>query len=124
LSYNVIGSGMAYLALLRTFPQEFRPLSGQWWWLSTADYTRWTQVERHVRMGLAMTASMTSVLSYVMGVVMFRLGGLDGPLTVPVALIVALLLGVRTARPIYRMLYPQQIRQADENAVARLGLSV
>lgn len=113
LSYHLIGSVMAYLALLRTFPREFRPLSGHWWWLSTADYRRWTPIERHVRLGLVMTAGLTSILSFVMSVVMFRLAGLDGPLTVPVALMVALLLGVRGARPIYRMLYPEQVRQAD-----------
>jgi len=31
--------------------------------------------------------------------------------------------GAQTARPISRKLFPEQIRQADESALARLGLS-
>jgi hypothetical protein len=38
-------------------------------------------------------------------------------------MILGVLLGIRVTRPIYSELYPQQIKQADENAIARLGLS-
>jgi hypothetical protein len=38
-------------------------------------------------------------------------------------MILGVLLGIRVARPIYSELYPQQIKQADENAITRLGLS-
>jgi hypothetical protein len=123
MSFNALGAGMAYLALLWAFPQDFRPVSGKWWWLSTANLKSWTVVERRVRMALMMTASVVCILLYLIGVAVLRWVDLDDHLVIPAAVILAILLGMRTARPIYSKLYPQRMRQADENAIARLGLS-
>jgi hypothetical protein len=123
MTFNALGAGMAYLALLWIFPRDFRPISGKWWWLSTANLKSWTMVERRVRMALMMTASVICILLYLIGVAVLRWVDLDDHLVIPVAVILAVLLGMRTARPIYSKLYPQQMRQADENAIARLGLS-
>ena len=63
------------------------------------------------------------ILLFLIGVEVFELVGLESHFAAPTAVILGVLLGIRTARPIYSELYPQQIKQADENAITRLGLS-
>jgi hypothetical protein len=120
LGVHLLGAGMAYLALLSTFPEQFR-VSRKWWWLSSYNYAAWTREERRVRMGLGLTGGITAILLFFVAAKLVEFMGIDMHYAAPAAMIFALPLGMWIARPIYSELYPQQIRQADANVSARLG---
>jgi hypothetical protein len=123
VSLNAMGAGMAYLALLRMFPEEISVPSGRWWWLSTRDYAAWSFIERSVRLGLALTGGIMALLLFAVIAEFLQLVGTDAHYAAPAAGIIGVPLGLRSARSIYSKLYPRDLERADIMASTRLGLT-
>jgi MFS family permease len=120
LFVTTVGAGLAYLRVGPAFNRH-SGTAQRWWWLSTAGYAHWSRQERTTRMSLYMTALVTWLVVYLLMVGLGEAAGIELHLLAIVAGILSLPVAFGAARPIFARLSPNLLRQADENAIARLN---
>lgn len=118
---NIIGAGLSYSIFPQIFPNDFTAGPGKWWWLSVYPFNGYTAIERRVRRRIWLVSFGALAPLFAMFLLLGRRIGVDDHYTSPIGGLIALIIAIAIARPISTRLWPEQVRQADEDASARLG---
>jgi hypothetical protein len=118
---NIMGAALSYSIFQQAFPNDFKARPGKWWWLAMTGFEGYTATERRVRWRLGMVSFGAMVPLFVGFLVLGRQSGVDDHYSAPIGVLIALVIAMILTRPIATRIWPEQIRQADEDAATRLG---
>jgi hypothetical protein len=121
LATNAFGAALSYLYLSGAFPDQFPPPSGKWWWLSSSRQTfRWSRQERRARSALFIITLAIWLTAFTVGYLALQGIGVEIHFAVLIAGLAMLVPAAVLARPIYALIQPTLLREADLNAALRV----
>lgn len=103
---NLLGAGISWVYLKRTFPEQFPSRPGPWWWLTTFEFARWSVSERKARIALGFSGLAAALICFLAVYAAALWSGAGDNVALPAAALACLPAGLLAARPIATWLFP------------------